>query len=173
MLTGLLLTPPPSPPLLIAREGSLTSPISLTVVRASQNTWIVSSSGRYNLPQPRPLPLPPASHFHLDHCGALPYFSEMCGYNGPIYMTHPTKAICPILLVSRLSPHGFAQLQWLQEDYRKITVERKGEQNFFTSQMIKDCMKKVTTVTLHQTLKVWCVLMRSVREREREREVVS
>lgn len=23
----------------------------------------------------------------------------MCGYAGPIYMTHPTKAICPILLV--------------------------------------------------------------------------
>lgn len=40
------------------------------------------------------------SHFHLDHCGALPYMSEMIGYNGPIYMTHPTKAICPILLVS-------------------------------------------------------------------------
>jgi integrator complex subunit 11 len=40
------------------------------------------------------------SHFHLDHCGALPYFSEMCGYDGPIFMTHPTKAICPILLVS-------------------------------------------------------------------------
>jgi ribonuclease BN (tRNA processing enzyme) len=39
------------------------------------------------------------SHFHLDHCGALPYMSEMVGYEGPIYMTHPTKAICPILLV--------------------------------------------------------------------------
>lgn len=39
------------------------------------------------------------SHFHLDHCGALPYFSEMVGYDGPIYMTHPTKAISPILLV--------------------------------------------------------------------------
>lgn len=42
------------------------------------------------------------SHFHLDHCGALPYFSEMVGYDGPIYMTHPTKAICPILLSCRL-----------------------------------------------------------------------
>lgn len=39
------------------------------------------------------------SHFHLDHCGALPFMTEMVGYNGPIYMTHPTKAICPILLV--------------------------------------------------------------------------
>lgn len=63
---------------------------------------------------------------HLDHCGALPFFTEMCGYDGPIYMTYPTKAICPILL----------------EDFRKITVERKGETNFFTTQMIKDCMKK-------------------------------
>jgi integrator complex subunit 11 len=39
------------------------------------------------------------SHFHLDHCGALPFMTEMVGYNGPIYMTHPTKAIAPILLV--------------------------------------------------------------------------
>ncbi|KAG9289821.1 hypothetical protein G9A89_015401 [Geosiphon pyriformis] len=78
------------------------------------------------------------THFHLDHCGALPFFTEMCGYDGPIFMTHPTKAICPILL----------------EDYRRITVERKGETNFFTSQMIKDCMKKVTAVNLHQTVKV-------------------
>ncbi|XP_067140059.1 integrator complex subunit 11 [Centruroides vittatus] len=78
------------------------------------------------------------SHFHLDHCGALPYMTEMVGYNGPIYMTHPTKAICPILL----------------EDYRKITVDRKGETNFFTSAMIKDCMKKVIAVNLHQTVQV-------------------
>ncbi|KAG0258768.1 Integrator complex subunit 11 [Actinomortierella ambigua] len=78
------------------------------------------------------------SHFHLDHCGALPFFTEMCGYDGNIYMTHPTKAICPILL----------------EDYRKISVERKGERNFFTSQMIKDCMKKVIAVNLHQTIMV-------------------
>lgn len=60
------------------------------------------------------------------------------GYTGPIYMTHPTKAIAPILL----------------EDMRKVAVERKGESNFFTSQMIKDCMKKVVAVTLHQSVMV-------------------
>lgn len=27
------------------------------------------------------------THFHLDHIGALPYFTQVCGYNGPIYMT--------------------------------------------------------------------------------------
>jgi len=78
------------------------------------------------------------SHFHLDHCGALPYMTEMVGYNGPIYMTVPTKAIAPILL----------------EDMRKVAVDRKGEQNFFTSGMIKDCMKKVVAVNLHQVVQV-------------------
>ncbi|TGZ57300.1 hypothetical protein CRM22_009952 [Opisthorchis felineus] len=78
------------------------------------------------------------SHFHLDHCGALPYMTEIVGYDGPIYMTHPTKAICPILL----------------DDYRKITVERRGEQNFFTSEMIYRCMGKVKCVYVHQTVKV-------------------
>lgn len=78
------------------------------------------------------------THFHLDHCGALPFMSEMVGFDGPIYMTHPTKAICPILL----------------EDYRKITVDRKGETNFFTSEMIKQCMKKVIAVNLHEVIKV-------------------
>ncbi|PVU93062.1 hypothetical protein BB559_003463 [Furculomyces boomerangus] len=78
------------------------------------------------------------SHFHLDHCGALAYFSEMCGYDGPIYMTAPTKAIVPILL----------------EDYRKIMVDRKGEQNFFTSAHIKACMEKVIVIGLHESIQI-------------------
>lgn len=78
------------------------------------------------------------SHFHLDHCGALPFFTEMCGYDGPIVMTFPTKAIVPILL----------------EDYRKVTMDRKGETDFFTSNMIRDCMKKVTPVDLNQTISI-------------------
>ncbi|KAL2916058.1 Integrator complex subunit 11 [Polyrhizophydium stewartii] len=78
------------------------------------------------------------SHFHLDHCGALPYFTEMCGYDGPVYMTHPTKAIAPILL----------------EDMRKVVVERKGETDFFNSADIKNCMRKVIGVGLLETVRV-------------------
>ncbi|KAG2392991.1 hypothetical protein C9374_009568 [Naegleria lovaniensis] len=80
------------------------------------------------------------SHFHLDHCGALPYFTEVCGYDGPIYMTYPTKAIAPILL----------------EDYRRVMVDRKGDissnQGFFSSEDIKNCIKKVQALNLHQTV---------------------
>ncbi|RCN45678.1 hypothetical protein ANCCAN_08335 [Ancylostoma caninum] len=39
------------------------------------------------------------SHFHLDHCGSLPHMSEIVGFDGPIYMTYPTKAIAPVLLI--------------------------------------------------------------------------
>ncbi|KAI8911005.1 beta-lactamase-like protein [Gorgonomyces haynaldii] len=69
---------------------------------------------------------------------ALPYFTEVFGYDGPIYMTLPTKAICPILL----------------QDMRKVAVERKGESNFFTVQDIKNSMLKVTTTNLGQIYKV-------------------
>ncbi|KAL6187009.1 hypothetical protein ACLB2K_043125 [Fragaria x ananassa] len=78
------------------------------------------------------------THFHLDHIGALPYFTQVCGYNGPIYMTYPTKALAPLML----------------EDYRKIMVERRGEEEQFTSEHIAECMKKVIAVNLKETVQV-------------------
>ncbi|KAL4196826.1 hypothetical protein AMTRI_Chr04g185090 [Amborella trichopoda] len=78
------------------------------------------------------------THFHLDHIGALPYFTEVLGYQGPIYMTYPTKALAPLML----------------EDYRKVMVDRRGEKEQFTAQQIQGCMKKVTAVDLKQTVQV-------------------
>mmetsp|Transcript_2264 Transcript_2264/g.8369 ORF Transcript_2264/g.8369 Transcript_2264/m.8369 type:complete len:625 (-) Transcript_2264:1924-3798(-) len=75
------------------------------------------------------------SHFHLDHSGALPYFTEVCGYNGPIYMTYPTKAIAPILL----------------QDLRKISLSKDGSEPY-TSDDITRCMKKVRALNLHETI---------------------
>ncbi|KAJ3343773.1 hypothetical protein HDU93_006690 [Gonapodya sp. JEL0774] len=121
------------------------------------------------------------SHFHLDHCGALPFFTECLGYDGPVYMTHPTYKIAPILL----------------DDYRKITVEKRAAQGqevktsagastpgsvgsavstsqspesnehsgrsllaqitpdtFFTEGDIKNCMKKVIPIDVNQAIQV-------------------
>ena len=61
-----------------------------------------------------------------------------CAGRPPLRAECGGQAIAPILL----------------EDYRKISVERKGEKNFFTSAMIKRCMSKVITVDLHQTVRV-------------------
>lgn len=38
------------------------------------------------------------SHFHLDHCAALPILTEEHNYSGPIYTSEPTKAIIPLML---------------------------------------------------------------------------
>lgn len=78
------------------------------------------------------------THFHLDHIGALPYFTEVCGYKGPIFMTYPTKALAPLML----------------EDYRKVMVDRRGEEQQFSSENIVECMNKVTAVDLKQTVQV-------------------
>ncbi|KAI0979713.1 hypothetical protein GJ496_004978 [Pomphorhynchus laevis] len=77
------------------------------------------------------------SHFHLDHCGALPYMTEKVGYSGPLYMTLPTKAICPILL----------------DDFRRLSTDKNGEE-IFSKDDIVNSMKKVKTVSLHETIKV-------------------
>ncbi|XP_047048348.1 cleavage and polyadenylation specificity factor subunit 3-II-like [Lolium rigidum] len=78
------------------------------------------------------------THFHLDHIGALPYFTEVCGYNGPVYMTYPTKALAPLML----------------EDYRKVMVDHRGEEEQYSYQDIQRCMKKVIPVDLKQTIQV-------------------
>lgn len=49
------------------------------------------------------------THFHLDHCGGLPYLTEHFKYTGPIYATMPTKAMIPYML----------------EDFRKVTADVK------------------------------------------------
>ena len=33
------------------------------------------------------------THFHMDHCGAVPYLTEKTKFKGRVFMTHPTKAI--------------------------------------------------------------------------------
>ena len=77
------------------------------------------------------------THFHLDHIGALPYLTETLGYQGPVFMTHPTRAV------------GASQL----EDYRHVMVDRMGYLNFFSREDIDACMDRVTVIGLEET--VW------------------
>jgi integrator complex subunit 11 len=50
-------------------------------------------------------------------------------------MTYPTKAIAPILL----------------QDFRRVVTDRKKDDKMFSEQDVKNCMKKVTPLNLHQT----------------------
>lgn len=90
------------------------------------------------------------THFHLDHCGALPYFTELCGYDGMILMTTPTRAMLPYML----------------EDFRKVVSDKEkldsvtqGKSIFnenanvpiYTYENIKSCLQKISTIQLHES----------------------
>ncbi|EHY66904.1 integrator complex subunit 11 [Nematocida ausubeli] len=82
------------------------------------------------------------THFHMDHCGGLPYFTERCKYAGPIYMTPPTKAVLPIIL----------------QDYCKVYNERDDSSKFqyptYNEENIKACMKKVIPIAMDETVEI-------------------
>lgn len=81
------------------------------------------------------------THFHLDHCGALPYLTEHYRYSGPIYATTPTKAMIPYML----------------EDFRKVTADfKKDDKPFFTytAEEAKMSAAKITSLALQETINV-------------------
>jgi cleavage and polyadenylation specificity factor subunit 3 len=82
------------------------------------------------------------THFHMDHCGAVPYFTEKTSFKGRVFMTHPTKAIYKILL------HDAVKVG--HEDGRLW-----DEKDMLTS------MEKIELINYHQTLdhkgvRFWC-----------------
>jgi integrator complex subunit 11 len=77
------------------------------------------------------------SHFHLDHVGALLHLTQKCGFTGPVYMSHPTKALCPTLL----------------EDYNKVIAEQQaggGASRSQVQQNICNAMKGVVGIGCRQ-----------------------
>ena len=74
--------------------------------------------------------------------------TEIAGYDGPLYMTYPTKAICPSptgeyqLLEVITSPLRHPSISHPQEDFRKVTTDKNTQQGPYTTEDIKNCMKK-------------------------------
>ncbi|EFC39387.1 predicted protein [Naegleria gruberi] len=94
--------------------------------------------------EPSEIDLVLVTHFHLDHCGALPYFTEHTNFQGRVFMTHPTKAIYKLLLT----------------DFVKVSDVHVDDQ-LFTEQNLLDSLKKIELIDYHQELehngiKFWC-----------------
>ncbi|XP_041365300.1 cleavage and polyadenylation specificity factor subunit 3-like [Gigantopelta aegis] len=84
------------------------------------------------------------SHFHLDHCGALPYLLEKTAFKGRCFMTHASKAI----------------YRWLLSDYVKVS-NIATEDMLYAEKDIESSMNKIETVNFHQEtdvngIKFWC-----------------
>ncbi|OII77999.1 RNA-metabolising metallo-beta-lactamase family protein [Cryptosporidium andersoni] len=97
------------------------------------------------------------SHYHLDHCGALPYFTEKIGYSGPIIMTYPTKAVSPVLLADCCKVMEQKNiLSKLGSDINTESTDilKPVDPQHFSVGDVWKCMEKVTAIQLHQTISV-------------------
>eukprot|EP01059_Diplonema_ambulator_P026448 TRINITY_DN4373_c0_g1_i1.p1 TRINITY_DN4373_c0_g1~~TRINITY_DN4373_c0_g1_i1.p1 ORF type:complete len:685 (+),score=194.94 TRINITY_DN4373_c0_g1_i1:1156-3210(+) len=74
------------------------------------------------------------THFHLDHSGALPFFTERVGYSGPLIMSGPTKGMVPLLL----------------QDFWKISSLNGSK--VWEEEDVARCMEKATVINLHETI---------------------
>ncbi|GJQ15495.1 hypothetical protein GpartN1_g7286.t1 [Galdieria partita] len=97
-------------------------------------------SGLASLPffdemDPRSIDLILITHFHLDHCAALPYLLEKtnCNPNARIFMTHPTKAIYKTLL----------------SDFVRVS---SNEDVLYSEQDLSRTMKRIETLDYHQEM---------------------
>lgn len=107
-------------------DKSSETPISSNIYANFQNTKDID----YN----KELDLILITHFHLDHIGSLPYFTELCNFKGKILMTQPTKAIAPVIL----------------EDFRRVISDYKGEKSIISYMDIKNCLSKIETIELFE-----------------------
>lgn len=84
------------------------------------------------------------SHFHLDHCGALPWFLQKTTFRGRCFMTHATKAI----------------YRWLLADYIKVS-NVSTEHMLYTEADLDASMNKIEVVNFHEEkdvggVRFWC-----------------
>lgn len=73
------------------------------------------------------------THFHLDHCGAVPYFTEKTNFTGRVFMTHATKAIYKIIL----------------NDYVRVT---SGEDKLYDEKDLMRSMERIELIDYHQVV---------------------
>ena len=97
-------------------------------------------SGTTSLPffdeiEPNEIDLLLITHFHLDHCGALPYFLEKTNFHGECYMTFPTKSIYKLILA----------------DYVKVS-HSKLEESLFNEKDLKNSLDKIKLLDYHQEI---------------------
>jgi cleavage and polyadenylation specificity factor subunit 3 len=72
------------------------------------------------------------THFHIDHCAALPYFTERTNFRGLILMTHATKAVMKLLLSDNIKLQTKASL--------------------YTEMELQSCIDKIDVIDYHQSI---------------------
>eukprot|EP00055_Hartaetosiga_balthica_P006575 m.20886 g.20886 ORF g.20886 m.20886 type:complete len:740 (+) comp5297_c0_seq1:2658-4877(+) len=75
------------------------------------------------------------THFHLDHCGALPYLLERTTFKGKVFMTHATRDI----------------FHWNLIDQVRVSALTSSTNALYTEEDVRNSIKKITAVSFHQS----------------------
>lgn len=78
------------------------------------------------------------THFHLDHCAAVPFLCGRTDFNGRIFMTHPTKAIYHMLM----------------QDFCRLLKNQEPSEQLFGEKDLEASMKKIEVIDFHQEVDV-------------------
>ena len=88
------------------------------------------------------------SHFHIDHCAAIPYLLEKQEFTASVFMTPPTKSVYKLIV----------------GDYLKLNAAG-SDQSLYGQQALDRSMRRIETVrfgehrsveTAHGPIKFWC-----------------
>jgi cleavage and polyadenylation specificity factor subunit 3 len=92
----------------------------------------------FDLIEPADIDIILVTHFHLDHCASLPYFTEKTDFKGRVFMTHATKAVMRLLI----------------SDYIKLQFSGSKNNNnaLFDDEDLLSCINKCETINFHQTI---------------------
>jgi cleavage and polyadenylation specificity factor subunit 3 len=90
------------------------------------------------------------SSFHLDHCGALPWFLSKTNFKGRCFMTHATKAIYKWLLSDcirvRYSEQIFALIIFIVLFHSNVS----SDEMLYTEAELIASMPRIETINFHQ-----------------------
>mmetsp|Transcript_5106 Transcript_5106/g.7817 ORF Transcript_5106/g.7817 Transcript_5106/m.7817 type:complete len:814 (-) Transcript_5106:54-2495(-) len=89
----------------------------------------------FDMVEPDEVDLILITHFHIDHCASLPYFTEKTNFKGRIFMTHATKAVMRILVSDTLKLLGSS---------------RSGA--LYTDADLLNCIDKIEVLDYHRTV---------------------
>eukprot|EP00210_Caulerpa_lentillifera_P007940 g7579.t1 len=76
------------------------------------------------------------THFHLDHCAAVPYLIGQSDFKGRLFMTHPTKAIYRTLL----------------SDFLKVS--QNSDNQLYSEVDLENSMEKIEVIDFNQTIDI-------------------
>ena len=78
------------------------------------------------------------THFHLDHCAAVPFVVGRTNFKGRILMTHPTKAIFAMLM----------------NDFVKLNKQGDNSEALFGEKDVQECMRRIEVIDFHQEMDI-------------------